>query len=53
MNTEIINKLKEWWNNCPDKKAVGIKNIFIVLFSFYLLYRLGYVIGVFLANIGF
>lgn len=53
MDKKEINKLKQWWNNCPDKRVVCIKNIFLVLLVFHCLYRLGYAIGVFLSNIGF
>lgn len=53
MNAHNKKKLKAWLKNHPNKKLVRIWTIFLIAFAFYLIYRLGYVIGVFLANIGF
>lgn len=35
-----------------SKTEVVIKKILVVLMAFYLLYKLGYVVGTFIANIG-
>lgn len=47
MNEHEKNKFKSWWKNQPDK------TLFLIAFAIYGIYRLGYIIGVFLANIGF
>ncbi len=50
-----MNKKKvtlEKWFNAGSKKEVVIKKPLVILIAFYLIYKLGYVVGEFLANIG-
>lgn len=43
--------LKKWFNS-GSKTEVVIKKTLVVLIAFYLMYKSGYVVGTFLANIG-
>ncbi len=43
--------LKDWFNS-GSKTMVVIKKALIVLIAFYLMYKLGYFVGTFIANIG-
>lgn len=43
--------LKKWFN-AGSKTEVIMKKAFVVLIAFYLMYKSGYVVGTFLANIG-
>ncbi len=43
--------LKEWFNS-GTKTEVFIKKALVVLIVFYLMYKSGYVVGTFIANIG-
>lgn len=43
--------LKKWFNS-GSKTEVIIKKVLVVLVAFYLMYKSGYVVGMFLANIG-
>lgn len=42
--------LKKWFNSGSKTETV-IKKAFLILIAFYLIYKLGYVIGTLLANI--
>lgn len=43
--------LKKWFSLGSKTEAV-IKKVLVVLIAFYLMYKLGYVVGTFIANIG-
>lgn len=49
MNWEKVT-LKEWFSS-GSKTEVVIKKALVVLIAFYLMYKLGYVVGTFIANI--
>lgn len=50
MNSKKVT-LKEWLGS-GSKTAVVLKKTLVVLIAFYLMYKLGYVVGTFIANIG-
>ncbi len=40
------------WINTGTKKETFAKKTFVVLMAIFIIYQIGYVIGIFLANIG-
>ena len=46
-----ISRILAWFEN-GTKNQVFCKKALLVMLAFYLMYRLGYVIGLFLSNIG-
>lgn len=52
MKEQKKSKIKAWLNT-GTKNEVFVKKIFIVLVTIYIIYRLGYGVGMFLAHIGF
>jgi len=43
--------LKKWFN-LGSKTKVFIKKTLVILIAFYLMYKSGYIVGTFIANIG-
>lgn len=48
---ELENNIMAWFKK-GTKEQVFFKKALLVLLAFYLMYRLGYIVGIFLANIG-
>lgn len=48
---EIEKRIKQWLDTAPKHQILIVKTI-LVLLAFYLMYRIGYIIGAFLSNTG-
>ena len=47
------NLLKEWWNQCPDKRVINFVNVALIILSIFGIYEVGYILGKFLYHLGF
>ena len=48
---EIVKRVKQWLDTAPKHQILITKTI-LVLLAFYLMYRIGCIVGTFLSNIG-
>lgn len=48
---KYLGRVLKWFSK-GTKEAVFLKKTLLVLLAFYLIYRCGYIVGVFLSNIG-